>query len=50
MMNYKEKIGQYFEMVIDALRDIDQDELIRSIEIIELATLFSFVVATFYSV
>ena len=34
-MNYKEKIGQYFEMVIDALRDIDQDELIRSIEIIE---------------
>ncbi len=35
MMNYKEKIGQYFEMVIDALRDIDQDELIRSIEIIE---------------
>ena len=35
MMNYKENIEQYFEMVIDTLRGIDKDELIRSIQIIE---------------
>lgn len=36
MMNYKENIKQYFEMVIEALKGVDKDELIKSIQIIEL--------------
>lgn len=35
-MNYKENIKQYFEMVIEALKGVDKDELIKSIQIIEL--------------
>lgn len=35
MINYKNKIKKYFEMVTDTLRSIDQDELIKSIKIIE---------------